>query len=136
MHSSRMRTVRCSSRLLGWGEGGCRCICRWGRGYLPGGLHARVRGRPGGVCRGCLLRGCLLRGCLPRGVSAGGCLPGVSAQGGVCPGVVCLGGCLLRGVSAPGGVCWGCVYLLRVPPVNRMTDRCKNITLPQLRCGR
>ena len=22
------------------------------------------------------------------------------------------------------------------PPVNRMTDRCKNITLPQLRCGR
>ena len=22
------------------------------------------------------------------------------------------------------------------PPPNRMTDRCKNITLPQLRCGR
>ena len=22
------------------------------------------------------------------------------------------------------------------PPVNRITDRCKNITLPQLRCGR
>ena len=54
----------------------------------------------------------------------------VSAQGDVCLGSVCLGGvsawggCLPRGVSA------------RYPPVNRMTDGCKNITLPQLRCGR
>ena len=23
----------------------------------------------------------------------------------------------------------------RDPPINRITDRCKNITLPQLRCG-
>ena len=30
-----------------------------------------------------------------------------------------------------GGVCPGAD-----PPVDRMTDRCKNITLPQLRCGR
>ena len=61
-------------------------------------------------------QGRLPRGCLPRGVSAGGCLPR---------------GCLARGC------------LLRVfchthplPPVNRMTDTCENITLPQLRCGR
>ena len=67
MHSSRMRTVRSSSRLAG---GGCL---------------------------------------------AGGCLPG-----GVCPG----------GVSAPvhSGI--------HIPLMNRMTDRCKNMTLPELRCGR
>ena len=45
---------------------------------------------------------------------------GVSAQGGVCRGEGCL----------PGGECKA------DPPVNRMTDRCKNFTLPQLRCGR
>ena len=43
-------------------------------------------------------------------------------------GVLSPGGCLTPGVSDwavsdPGGVC------LRHPPVNRMTDRCKNITL-------
>ena len=59
-----------------------------------------------------LLGGVWPGGCLPRGV----CLPmGVSAQGGVCPG----GGCLPD-----------------THPVNRMTDACENITLPQLRCGR
>ena len=73
MHSSRMRTVRSSSRL-------------------------------------------------PRGVSDWGVSDrGGSAQkGSVCPGVSVLGGCL------PGGT----------PPVDRMTDACENITLPQLRCGR
>ena len=51
------------------------------------------------------------------------CLPGeVSAQGGL-PRGVCLRGCLPRGVY-------------QTPPMNRMTDRCKNITLPQLRCRR
>ena len=58
--------------------------------------------------------------CIP-----GGCVP--SATVAVCPGGVCSGGCLVRGVSALGGGCpsmhWG-----RPPPVNRMTDRCKNIT--------
>ena len=40
---------------------------------------------------------------------------------------------LLGGMCLPGGdVCRVCVY----PPVNRMTDACENITLPQLRCGR
>ena len=62
-------------------------------------------------------------GCLPGGVSAQGgvCPGGVSAQGGVCLGCVSAQGC----VSAWGGVCQ--------TPLNRMTDRCKNITLPQLR---
>ena len=60
----------------------------------------------GGVCPG---------GCLPgEGVAAKGCLPG---------------GCLPRGVSAP-------VHAGIRPFVNRMTDACENITLPQLRCGR
>ena len=54
------------------------------------------------------------RGCLPRGVSA---------QDGVC-----------LGVSARGGVSQDA--LGQKPPVNRMTERCKNIILPQLRCGR
>ena len=73
MHSSRMRTVRCSGRPL--------------RGVRPG-------------------------GCLP-----GGCLPGgVAARQGVCQ-----------------GGCQGCVCG-RHPPMDRMADTCKNITLPQLRC--
>ena len=60
---------------------------------------------------------CIPVGCVPSAavavffgggeVSAGGVYPGVSAQ--------------------LGGVC---------PPLDRMTDRCKNITLPQLRCRR
>ena len=48
------------------------------------------------------------------------------------------------GVPGPGGyLVPGGVYLVLggylprySPPVNRMTDACKNITLPQLRCGR
>ena len=48
-----------------------------------------------------------------------GCVP--SAAVAVCPG----GGYPHK----EGGVSG------RQPPVNRMTDRCKNITLPQLRCG-
>ena len=48
-----------------------------------------------------------------------------------------------RGVYlVPGGVVYlagpGGVNLVRYspPPVDRITDACKNITLPQLRCGR
>ena len=60
-------------------------------------------------------------GCLPKGGGGGsawgGSLPagGMSTQEG---GVHLLGGCRLD------------------PPVNRITDKYKNITLPQLRCGR
>ena len=72
MHSSRMRTIRCSSRL-------------------------------------------------------GGGLP----REGVCLGVSALG------MSALGGVCLGQGCLLPHPlPVNKITDTCENITLPQLHCGR
>ena len=43
-------------------------------------------------------------------------------------------------VSARGGVCYRGGLLQGgsevTPPVNRITDACKNITLPQLRCGR
>ena len=67
------------------------------------------------VC--CSGRLCLPSGWVPAQVS-------VSAQGvGVCPGG---GGCLPKGgtgaVYLGGGVC-------QTPPVDRMTDRCKNITL-------
>ena len=78
---------------------------------------------------------CTARGGLP----GGGCLPG-----GVCPGegVSAWGGGLL-GVSAqkgflPGGLsAWG-VFARGVEdtPMDRMTDMCQNINLPQLRCGR
>ena len=44
------------------------------------------------------------------------------------------GGGLPRG-CLPGGVSAGGEVSAR-PPVNRITDRCQNITLPQLRCGR
>ena len=74
------------------------------------------------VCRSLLPGGVCFRGSV--------CSGGVSAPGG------CLllgGGCLL-----PGGVCSGVVsalggvasqHALRQTPPNRMTDRCKNITL-------
>ena len=67
--------------------------------------------------------------CLP-----GGCLPGR----GVC--LPLRGECLPGGLTWGGGVCWGCVYPSmhwgrHPPPVDRMTDACKNITLAQLRCG-
>ena len=76
---------------------------------------------------------------------------GVSAPGGVCSGGVCFGGvsgsqgrgCLFQGVCSRGGVsALGGVSAPGVcgipacteadtptPPVNRMTNRCKNITL-------
>ena len=58
----------------------------------------------GGACPGCLPGGCLPGGCLP-----GGIFP----EEGVCP---------------ERGVCLGGVH----PPVNRITDMCKNITFRQL----
>ena len=80
--------------------------------------------------------GRLLAGCLP---SRG--LPGVSDQGGVCPGGcqpregLSAHGVSARGVYAQRSVCLeGC--LPDTHPVNRITDRCKNITLPELHCGR
>ena len=81
---------------------------RGGRGCLPGGR-----------CLGVSAQG----GCLPRG-----CLPGgrVSASGG---GGVCLGGCLSGG-CLPKEYLPRCMLVYTLP-VNRITDRCKNIILPQ-----
>ena len=116
MHSSRMRTVQCSGRH--WGGGG-RGVCSWG-----------VSAPWGGVCSwgGLLLLGGV---CSSWGVSAplGGCL--------LLLGVVCSWG---GGLFLLGGVCsWGGIPACTdadPSPVDRMTDTCKNITLPQLRCGR
>ena len=60
-------------------------------------------------------KGCLLWGVSALGVSAP---RRVSALGGVCS----WGGCLLLGVVSQHA-------LRQTPPVNRMTDRCKNIAL-------
>ena len=67
--------------------------------------------------------------------------------GGLCPGGVSVQGGSLSGEgSLPGGLCrrGGSAREVSVqedlpnrdPPVNRITDGCKNITLPQLHCGR
>ena len=116
MHSSRMRTVRCSDRREGvWGGGG------------GGGLVAQAGMYPSMHCTG----GVYIPACTGQGV----CIPACTEQGGVWPGgclpggVVCWGG----GLFAGGVVCWGC---LPHPPVDRMTDTCENITFPQLRCRR
>ena len=86
----------------------------------------------GGVCswRGCLLLGgvCSWGGVCSRGCV---CFQGVSALGEVSA----QGVSALRGVSALGGCILACIEA-DTPPVNRITDACKNITLAQLRCGR
>ena len=114
-------------------------------GVLPGGGCAPGCGGCAPGCGGCVLPGggCVLLGVLPGVV--GGCAP----RWGVLPGVgvylvlgVCvpgpggapgLGGCApsLGGVPGLGGCTWS-----HSPPVDRITDACKNITLAQLRCGR
>ena len=71
----------------------------------------------GGVCLG----GSAKRGCLPRGVYTGE----VSAWGSVCQEGVCQEeGCLPRGC------------LPDTPPVNRITDRCKNVTVKRKHSSR
>ena len=116
------------------------CVPPARRPYLPG---------PGGTWSG----GCTWSGGVP---GPGGYLVwgvpglgGVPGPGGV-PGQGCTwsrgGGCtwsggvyLVWGVYlVPGGVPGprGCTWSGTPPPVNRITHTCKNITLPQLRCGR
>ena len=61
---------------------------------------------------------------------------GVSAQGWacVCPGCVCPAVCVCPGGCTPSSPCRSPIACWdTLTPVNRMTDRCKNITLPQLR---
>ena len=87
MHSSRMRTVRCS------GHRGRVCVSQHalGRGVSAQGVSAQGVSAQGrcGVCP---------RGCLPGGVWPGGCLP--MGRGDLARGRVWPGGCLPRGVSA------------------------------------
>ena len=83
---------------------GMHCSHTWSHGAVPG---------TGGVY---LVRGVYL-------------VPGEApGPGGFVPG--------LGGVPGPGGCTWsqGGVPAQVFPPVNRMTDACENITLPQLRC--
>ena len=59
-------------------------------------------------------------------------MPGLGGGGG---GVPDPGGCLLPGGGGSGiPACTEADTL--PPPVDRITDACKNITLAQLRCGR
>ena len=112
MHSSRMHTVRNSSRLPGgaW-SGGCLLWGMPGSGGVPG------------------LGGSALGGCLVFFWGGCGLLLGGAWSGG-------------EGVSAPGrswGVCSQGVGIPACtdadPPVNIITDRCK-IQPSQLCCGR
>ena len=78
----------------------------------------------------------------------GVCFGRVSGPGGVCllwglsaPGASATRGVSAQKVSALGGVCsWGGVVsqhaLRETPPVDRITDTCKNITLAKLLCSR
>ena len=121
MHSSRMRTVRYSGR----------------RG---GGVSQHALGRVGCVSQHALGRGVsALWGCLPGVVWPGGLSRQVGG-GGFAQGVSAWRGCLAREVSGQGSVCRGggvsaqgvsATHTL----VNRITDACENITLPQLPCG-
>ena len=72
--------------------------------------------------------------CLVAGVSGGVVCPGVSTPGMcVCPGGVYLGRVSAQWVYTPGprGRHPSAHCMLGYTPPNRMTDRCKNINLPQ-----
>ena len=70
--------------------------------------------------------------CLPVGCVPPTCFPyPVVSEGGVCLGDVCRRGvCLGQGVC-PGGVSQHAMGKRPSPQMNRITDRCKIITLPQ-----
>ena len=86
--------------------------------------------------------GCRGGGVYPCMHWAGGlCIPACIGQGDVYLSMHWAGrGICLRvsacGVSAQGGVCLTHPKQHPPHPVNRMTDACENITLPQLRCRR
>ena len=91
---------------------------------IPVGCVPAVRRPYAGVCfpGGCLVQG----GSAPRGV------PGLEgyARGGMLPGGCMVWGCMVWGVYGPGGlVSQQALRQNPPPPVNRMTNRCKNITL-------
>ena len=111
-----------------------------GRISLAGGLLGRGVSLVGSPWQGVSLAGgflgrwspwqrCLLgRGSPWQGVSLAGGLLGMGGlPGGGSP---WQGGLLGRGVSLAWGGLLGRGVLRQTPPVNRMTNRCKNITLP------
>ena len=113
MHSSRIRTGRsltvCQSLLLGEGSSFWGGTSPSGGALLPGGL--------------------LLGGLIPGGPTSGG-----SPSGGVSLGGLFLGGSPSRGSpsrGAPSGRCLllGDASFWETPPVDRITDTSKNITL-------
>ena len=103
MRTARLLTVSRSARGRGGGGGAS--------GVYPGGCLPRRVSTQEGVYLG---EGCLHRRCLPSGMSSQGAPRVVSA----------VSATPRREANHPQ---------LPAPPVNRITDRCKNITFPQLR---
>ena len=78
------------------------------------------------MSRVCVCLGvCVSRGVCVQEGSPGVCVCPRMCMSRECPGCVCLGG-VTTGVYTPRP-------RARHPPMNRMTDRCKNITFPQVR---
>ena len=106
---------------------------------IPVGCVLSTAVAAGGVSQYALGRGLCIPACTGQG---GGLYPSMHwevgwvsqhALGrGVYPSMHLEGGCLPKG-CLPGG---GCLPNTPSPPVDRVTDACENITLPQLRCGR
>ena len=78
MHSSRLRTVRCS------GHRGRGCLPE---GCLPRGVSAQGGVCPGGVCSGVSAQGVSARGVSQHALDMGVCIPACTGQGGVCSSV-------------------------------------------------
>ena len=83
--------------------------------------------------------------CIAACTGKGACIPACTGWG-VYPSVHWAWGCVFQHTLGWGGSVQGVVPAQRgclaqcmlgyTPPVDRMTDACENITLPQLRCGR
>ena len=103
------------------------------RGSALGGLHPGGSASGGSASRGVCIQGGLPRGSASRGV----CIWGVWIRGGLHPGGlhwegVCLEESAWGGLLTPPGLpTRGRGWADPLPPVNRMTHRCKNITLPE-----
>ena len=109
---------------------------RWGGGYLPGAVSAEGACLPGYVCQGAVWPGC---------VCVQGCLPGVCVHGVYTPRPRGRHPQIQRQTPPPHQkadipypitswdthplpiACWDAIH----SPLNRMTDRCKNITCLQ-----